>query len=101
MFHCHVKHINWKYYVLMLYFSQGKKKQEGLNMNTPWHVHSYPNNPLILPVNALVMYIFYYPQNIMGDSTLFPCLYHNNRYNMVLSNIITYCTEFLDSYGKV
>ena len=62
----YVKLLDWRDDFLIIYFSQSKTNQEGVDQSTPWYVHSAPNNPVIYPVNSLAMYIILDLQHLMG-----------------------------------
>ena len=62
----HVNHFNWRYDILVTYFSHFKKNKECLDQSKPCHVHSNPNNQEIFPVNALEMYILLDPHKLIG-----------------------------------
>ena len=55
--HSCVKRLDWSDDFLIIYCSQSKKNQEGVDQSTPWGVHFAPNNQVISPVNSLAMYI--------------------------------------------
>ena len=61
-----VKLLDWRDDFLIIYFSQSKTNQEGVDQRIPWYVHSAPNNPVIYPVNSLAMYIILDLQHLMG-----------------------------------
>ena len=58
-------------YLLMIYFSYIKKNQEGVYRITPWNMNSNPNKTVILPVNALLIYIFHTPRSLWGVENIF------------------------------
>ena len=51
-------------------------------------MQSNPNNPVILPVNALATYLTLDPHNIMKDKNLFPGLSQYNKYMKAIRYII-------------
>ena len=48
----------------MIYFSQRKTNQEGLDWGKYWHAQYNPNDTAILTVNVLEMYIFKIPSRL-------------------------------------
>ena len=54
----YVKLLDWRDDFLIIYFSQSKTNQEGVDQSTPCDLHYTPNNSVIPLVNPLEMYHF-------------------------------------------
>ena len=60
----HIHHLDWRYNCV--------RNKEGVVQSTSWHVNSNPNNPVVNPVNALVMYMYNHtPSSLYGAGIYF------------------------------